>query len=378
MGFEIFGKLGLDTSDFTAGFRRASKETESFQMTMGKQLGGFAALVKSQLAGAFTGIGLIAATKQVVDYGGRIADMSKRVEVGTDAIQEFEHAARLSGASLEDVGAAFRGLARARNDALDGDDGKLTAFSNFGLDKAALQAQSLEQIFRRIAQTFGTTDFGADELALIMEVLGRSGDSLLPAFKNGFMEAADEARNLGLVINGEVIDALDKAGDEWETLVKRMREPFAEFLSFATKGVTALADGIEFLLGVPIAFWQGFVQTEGNLKEKFKGAVDFQKAFMDNMNDRFTAPENGVDPAREQRVAARVEEEKKIQREAKTMIARERSIPFFTDSIQQIGGLSSGAGFGDPRVGLERDQLEVLKRIETNTSESTKGTRAWP
>src|SRR5690349_10661007 len=140
MGFEILGRLGLDSSSFTAELNRASARAKTFEQQLGSSMGSTAGAIKSQLAAAFSVGFMVNAGKQAVEYGSKIADMSKKLDVSTDALQEFEFAANLSGASLEDIGAAFRGLAKAREAALGGDTGKLAAFSNFGFDKAALQA----------------------------------------------------------------------------------------------------------------------------------------------------------------------------------------------------------------------------------------------
>lgn len=172
MGFEVWGRLGMDGSGWTQGLNKANREASGFQ----KQLeGGFANTanaIKGQLAAAF-GFGALAnRANAVVQYAGEITDLSAKLNVSTDTLQKWDFAFGQNGATLNDVSAALRNLAKEREAALGGNAKSQGLFAAVGIDLDKLKSLDLEGTFRAVSDSFNSTDFGASELALATELLG--------------------------------------------------------------------------------------------------------------------------------------------------------------------------------------------------------------
>lgn len=202
--------------------------------------------LKSKLAAGFT-VGAIAAVARAnLQFASNISDLSKRLQVSTDKLQEWDYAAKLSGATIYDFASAFKALAAARDEALNkpaSEPGRL--FRVLGINEAELRNSPLERLFERIAEIIRTVDFGADELTIVNGLLGRAAGSLVPAFKDGLAKSAAEAHRLGLILEDEVVKALDDAGDALDRMeaafTRGMARPLAWILEFL-KGVVDLLE----------------------------------------------------------------------------------------------------------------------------------------
>lgn len=267
----LTARLGLDGTGFQQGLSRAGSQMRTFTS-------GLKSTMASTMAGAFSTVAIIQQAKAMVDYGSKIADMSKKLGVSTDALQEMEHAGKMSGASIEDIANAFRALSKSREQALA--SGRMGGFTAFGIDRATLAASSLEQLMGQIAQHVQQFDLGSSELAKIEEVLGRSGGTLIPMMVEGLASAREEARKLGAVLDAETIQALDRAGDSVDKLALRTKKPMAEMTANLANFAGVLFNLVDRFASGYGAWLGGMLGTQGNLSDRFKGAVEARQAIL--------------------------------------------------------------------------------------------------
>jgi hypothetical protein len=245
--------------------------------------------LKSSIASAFGIAALTSFARSTVQVVSQIADMSKQLGISAESMQELEYAAKLSGSSIEAIATAFKALSKARAEAMQDSKSKAAqAFSAMGIGPDELKANSLEQTFKRVAEVFKTTNFGADELTVVSEILGRSGAELLPMFKSGIEEAAEEFRRLGLGINNGVTSEIDEAGDAIDRVIKKLRVPMAnavvfladrfrdlwQFMDLAVGGAGA---AIGSVMGGGSA-WSGFADHANEVMQR-RVDEDTKKAF---------------------------------------------------------------------------------------------------
>lgn len=215
---DIIIKMGMDASAFNRGLQQAKIQGKEFNAQMNK------------FAGAVGALGLAALTAKTVEYGSKIADLSARLGVSTDALQEFAHAAQLSGGSLEDVAAALQKLAVSSQDALDGGEAgekMAAAFAKFGVTAEDLKTLRIEDLFRKIGA--GVRDAADVQTVLndAVTILGKNSANVLAAMRNDLDAAAEEAKRLGLILGDDVIKKLDELGDSADTLGKRLMSDLA-------------------------------------------------------------------------------------------------------------------------------------------------------
>ena len=108
MAFKLQGELSLDGSGWKKGLDAAHAGLSS---------------LKGQLAAAFSVGAITAWAKKTIEYAGHINDLSDRLGVSTDYLQEMQYVAKQAGASVDDLAAVFEKLGAARMAALGGDNG---------------------------------------------------------------------------------------------------------------------------------------------------------------------------------------------------------------------------------------------------------------
>ncbi len=273
-------KLGLDGTGFQQNLRKAGQQAQQF-----------ASGLKGQLAGAFSAAAVTAFAKHFIDLGGQIADMSKKLNISTSDFQALSYAIKQAGGDSGDLQAVFRGLAKAREEALAGDEAKMSAFSDLGLGKAAVDAGNLAEMLKTIGDTIKSTDFGASEEPLLERVLGRGAMEMIPVFKAGLRELAEEAQRIGVILGDDVVRDLDAAGDKMDQLSARFKVMFAPLVSF----VAAMVDALDIMFGGIGAFAGGALNTPGGPLEKMKGGADAVTAHNKDILDRRKAESGAVE-----------------------------------------------------------------------------------
>lgn len=237
--------LDIQIKGNSTGFGRVAAETT-------KQINGIKDAVKGIPLEAIRGLGssLIAFASVgfisqqvagVIDYAGKISDLSARVGVTTEFLQAADYAAKQFGANLEDVVVAVRELKRSSANAIAnprGADAK--AFEQLGISMERLKSMSAEQLFREVATALEKSALSGAKLNDVINLLGRSASSLVPMLRGGFQGLEEDAKRLGLVIEKSVIDQLDESGDRWDRMKLRSR---AQFAPFVAKGLDVIEGG---------------------------------------------------------------------------------------------------------------------------------------
>lgn len=181
-----FVELFADDTKLRSGLKSAVGLLKSF--VTGVAIAG--AGVAAAGAGIVAVLGL--SVKAAVDYGSAIKDASDRTGIAAEELQELKFAAEQSGASFEDLETAIKIMQKqGLGDGVE----DLHAFADeiAGLPEPAMQT------------------------ARAMELFGKGGAKLLPLLKGGsegIRQLRQEARDLGLVLDGAGVDAAEEFGDQ--------------------------------------------------------------------------------------------------------------------------------------------------------------------
>ena len=205
--FSLLAKLGLDSSSFESGAKRA----ESISKKFGKEMTG-------ALATAFSVEKVVQFGLEAVSAAGKLSDLSDRVGVSAGFLQEMQFAAEQTGASLEDVTTSIEKLSVARAQALAGSETKMNAFKLLGISADDLKTLRSEDLFTKIGDTIKNAPNPQNLLAPFREIAGKGAGALIPAMIEGLQDTAQKARELGLVMNDNVVASLDDAADRIDTL----------------------------------------------------------------------------------------------------------------------------------------------------------------
>ncbi len=168
------------------------------------------------LATAAAGIGLAiaGATTQLFMMANRltqnaaaIEDFSRQTGIAASELAGLGYIAEQDGASLEALGAGIKRMTRTINDAEDGLQTYIRSFDALGISVDQLSGQSVEEQFYIIAEAMSKVADDSTRAALAQEIFGRGGMQLIPMLdrgREGIEEMADEARELGIILDDEV------------------------------------------------------------------------------------------------------------------------------------------------------------------------------
>lgn len=350
---KLLAELGLNKTGFDAGMDAATAKSKAFSNSL-----------KSTLAGAFSVAAIAAYTRHVIETVSHIEDLSQKVGVGTETLQELDYAAKQSGSSLDAVANSFRALSKARLEALQDKNSKAgQAFGAMGISSGDLKSENLEQTWKRIAETIRTTDFGAAELAIVDELLGRAAGELLPMFKAGVEQSSEEARNLGLIISDEVVSSIDDAGDAIDRMATKLKATVAPAIKYIVDRMRDLYDLADLMVG-NIGAIIGALSGGATFQEARQAGQDHVFEVL-NRREREDAEEQeklknrreGKDKEGTKRVA------KEFKFEAKAVEKDRKAFALQETAFGRIGAFTGAATAAAMPAGT-REQIESLKKIE--------------
>lgn len=206
MGLDLKARVSLDGSGWETGLNKLQSSVS-----------GFASGIKNIVAGAFT-VGAIAdLSKRTLNYAGQLNDLSTRLGVSTDFLQEFAYMAKQTGTDLEDLTKIMEKFNESRNIALGGgDEGQkmLDKFKVFGLTKNDLKhTRNEDSISNKIAPAFERGDPQGALGAAWKVIGGKSAGKLIAGFQEGFAQAREMARAHGRIWTEDQIQQMDDFGD---------------------------------------------------------------------------------------------------------------------------------------------------------------------
>lgn len=384
MSLFLKATLGLDGSGFELGIKRAQSAAQKFATQTREG-------INSKLSGFLSAAFVEEAIRKTVDYASTINDLSERLGVSTDAIQQWEYAVTQAGGKAEDVASFFEKLAANREKALGGDNGSLKAFKTLGVNPADLQNKRVEDIGLQI----GNAIKGGDAQALIgslKEVGGKGAGALVAAMKEGLSEQFSNAP----LIKTEDIIKLDAMGDDFATLGKKLMAGFTPFITFLGKALLYIFDEVQKKVAGTAAFAGAFSQG------------GFSATDMMNPFDAYKRISRGLD-ARKEAIAQIDKEQKERDDKVKAQIdaakgrggekvtipttdkkadkiysypeSKTPNVSANINSLQQIG---AKAGFNPMQTAIEKNTIAVNKATDawgktyTMTHKDYQGSNSLP
>jgi len=217
---ELKARISLDGSGWEAGMRQVQSSIKGFVGSLGE--------IKNLIATAFTVTAIAHQTQKVIEFGSKIHDLSVRFGISTDALQEFDYAARLTGSSLDSFVGAIRKLTVSQVEAVRDGGPLIKQFAALGVHIDDLKSKRPEEIFKQIAENIRAGNFSSEQFAALIKVMGRSADGILPAIREGLAGMAEELDRIGGKLGPDAIKHLDDYGDAWTRMTTKIRGAIAE------------------------------------------------------------------------------------------------------------------------------------------------------
>jgi len=354
--FSLIAKLGLDGTNFESGLKRSQSMAQGVGMGITKTLAGMFAVEK-----------IVEFGLSIVDAAGKINDLSARLGVSAEFLQEMEYAAKQSGASIDDVAGAVEKLSIARMKALSGDKRSIELLQQLGFSIQKVKEMSGgEGLFMEIGKLF---ESGIDPQKLIgpfKELAGKGAGALIPAMVQGLTDSAQQARDLGIVIDTDVIDALDEVADRMDTIKSITQSIGASFISFlvnpALKGLEATGAGIMGFLNASNTP-EGVKEMGGKEMSKHMG-----QQFVDSFRSSLEEQAAALVKRKEDRVKRAALKGQST--ETTSNLSQKGLMIQPTDSLARTGGFTSFQANLDKYFGSVRTQAQDISDIAANTKKT--------
>lgn len=213
---------------------------------------------------AVTGLGLLAAaivkvekqlismTKESAAYADNILTLSLTTGQTTDQLQEFSYASELIDVSLDTLQGSLTKLTNNMQDAANGTGNAQAAFQQLGVSvtDADGHLRSANDVFYDAIDALGDVTNATERDALAMDIFGRSAQDLNPLIVQGadtLREYAQEAHDMGYVLDNDALAALGAVDDAYQRLQKtqegvknQLSEQFAPYLTEFYEKITRL------------------------------------------------------------------------------------------------------------------------------------------
>lgn len=180
------------------------------------------------------GTGIVNLGKDMFNLGlnaSAVADdvltLSTQIGLSTDTIQEFKYMSELTDTSLETITGSMKRLVMSMTSADNGSKTTTKAFEELGVSIYDTEGnmRSTEEVFRDAIDSLGQISNETERDSLAMQIFGRSASDLNPLIAvgaEGIKAYADEAHNLGYVLDEETLGSLGDVDDS----VQRAKKSF--------------------------------------------------------------------------------------------------------------------------------------------------------
>ena len=215
----LTSKLGIQLPDSMKSSMNAMGSLDASSLALA---GGFAAvaaaIVKVEKA-------MISMTKESASFADNIITLSMQTGQSTEQLQEFSYATELIDVSVDTLQGSLTKLTNNMQDTMNGTGNAKASFEALGVSvtNADGSMRSANDVFYETIDALGQVKNETERDAMSMDIFGRSAQDLNPLIIQGsktLKAYADEAHNMGYVLDDEALSALGAVDDAYQRLQK--------------------------------------------------------------------------------------------------------------------------------------------------------------
>lgn len=215
----LTSKLGIQLPESMKSSMNAMGSLDASSLALA---GGFAAvaaaIVKAEKA-------MISMTKESAAFADNIITLSMQTGQSTQQLQEFAYASELIDVSVDTLQGSLTKLTNNMQDTMNGTGNAKASFEALGVSvtNADGSMRSANDVFYETIDALGQVKNETERDAMSMDIFGRSAQDLNPLIIQGsktLKAYADEAHNVGYVLDDEALSALGAVDDAYQRLQK--------------------------------------------------------------------------------------------------------------------------------------------------------------
>ena len=223
------------------GMQKSMNSMGSLNASSVKIAGGFAAMA---IAIAKAEKALVSMTKESAAFADNIITLSMQTGQTTEQLQEFSYATELIDVSVDTLQGSLTKLTNNMQDTINGTGNAKASFEALGISvtDADGNMRSANDVFYETIDALGDVKNETERDAMAMDIFGRSAQDLNPLIIQGsdtLKAYAQEAHNVGYVLDEEALSALGAVDDAYQRLQKSQEgtknQLSAEFAPYLTE-----------------------------------------------------------------------------------------------------------------------------------------------
>lgn len=193
--------FGADTSPYKKGLSEMREQTQSL-----------ASGLKGKLLSALSLGAIAAGFKKFFDEMVRVQQLAKRFNETAETIQRLGYVAERTGSDIEDLAGGLASVTEKAFDAVAEGGEAAEMFSILGINAAEFIELNAEQKMLALAKAMDESASHAENLSVMMKIMGGDGEKLIPALVQGFEKLEEQMGDVKVVGQAQV-DAIEKASD---------------------------------------------------------------------------------------------------------------------------------------------------------------------
>lgn len=224
-------KAGMDQAERSA--EKASRKIIAEKNAMAKKLDSIYSGISTGAVAAFSAIGVAAgiavtaitnSVKEGVEYADKFDEISARLQLDVEKLQELNFAGSLSGVDLGELEGALPKLSKAMQDSTEKGSHFQELFASLGvsaIDPTTGKLKDTITFFKELADVFASFDEPVAEASLAMDLFGKSGAGMLELLNRGsegINALGQRARDLGLILDEETTSSIANMKDNVDIL----------------------------------------------------------------------------------------------------------------------------------------------------------------
>lgn len=220
--FTLVGSIMVDSDKANESISKTEEKAGGLAQKLGGVIG-TAGKVGLAIGGAAVagGAALYGMANKAAESTDRIDKMSQRLGMTRESFQEWDYILSQNGVSMDSMNTAMKSMTTAMSDLDKGGKKGQETLAKLGITTSDLKNLKQEEVFEKAVVALQNMDEGYEKARLAQQLFGKQGQEMLPMLnqsKGSIEELKNKARDLGLVMSDDAVDAGVKFTDTMDSL----------------------------------------------------------------------------------------------------------------------------------------------------------------
>lgn len=261
--------LGLETSAFEKGSKRAENRMSGFQKNMQRTSNAVKTAFVGML-GVFAVDQIVSVARAGLEYASSLGEVASQLGVTTKALQEYRYAASQSGIEQSEMDQGLAQLTKRLGAAANGAKAPAAALEKLGVSIRDANGQVIDagEALPLIAEGLKNLESPAERAAVLVDLFGKAGQKLAPLLEGGAAgvnSLRNAAHELGIVLSDEQIQKADETADKLTAMKMVLEAKIAGAVSDNAESILELANALIKLVeaaGKAAKAWRYFTSLD--------------------------------------------------------------------------------------------------------------------